>query len=1016
MDPEAPTLPPPDRGTDAAEIGSEAVTVPPRPSSDELADAVPVDIGGYRLIRILGEGGMGTVYEAEDSASGQRVALKLISARFALSPDAVKRFRREGRLASTIAHSRCVFVLAADEEAGQPYIAMELMPGDTLQTLVKEFGPAPPERAVATILDVIDGLHAAHQVGIIHRDVKPSNCFLERDGRVKIGDFGLAKPLVSDEQLTTTGMFLGTPLYASPEQIKKEPLDERSDVYSVAATLFYLLIGRAPFQSGDATVTMARIVSDPPPSLRDLRPGIPPALDRVVLRGLERSRERRWQSMDQFRVALLPFAPGQLSIASLPLRWVAFNIIDRLLIVLPTGIALATAKSLGDVLGSPGWLQSSVLSRAISELAFALPQLLYFTYLEGTRGWSLGKRWLRLRVFAVGDYGPPGPARGFLRWFLLYTFLGLPFAVLCILGDLRSEPLWALLCGQGLGFLGGLILIATMRARNGYRGLHELLSGTRVVRLRPSQERLLSPPHRAVRSRVPQQRPYSARPVRETPDEKTWPRLSPHLVRELDRPQGLPERLGAFQIQGMLRWPTTGKVLVGRDATLERDVLLWLRRPFASPLTPQRRAVSRATRLRWVASGSHEGMQWDALLIPMGRPLSKVLQSKGRLFWPEVRPILEQLTDELVEACREGTLPSSVTTDQVWVQANGHLQLLDFPYSPSSAIAMEPARRASEPLREQKSNQPGTAEPDTDSLLEALPADEPSVLEALPALEADQVRMAEARALSLLRQVATLALEGCLRPAGEPFSPVHAPVPPNVPTPIVFLLQGELSAPVRAPVPLHAARLLNRLFGVRQVPKRRSIIGHVPYRRPAQLQADLVSTADKPTQVSGARRAAQLAQPTWALALGSMLFFGSVGWWLDPNELEAPLAFCLGIGLLLANAWPMLWVCWAFLMPGWYDRPFVAWFYLSKLALVRSDGGPPGSFQCAGRACLVWAPVSALLSSSLLIGLCLGELKCLSFLIWFLTLPVLVCYFLLAICLPSRCLHDRLAGTYLVPE
>src|SRR5262249_59338354 len=195
-----------------------------------------------------------------------------------------------------IAHPNCVFVLAADEEAGRPYIVMELMPGTTLKDLVEQQGPLPPEQAVAKILDVIDGLQAAHQHGVIHRDVKPSNCFLVPDGRGKVGDFGLSKSLLSDAHLTRSGTFLGTPLFASPEQIKDEPIDYRTDVYSVAATLYYPLTPRAPFQKGNPAAVLARIVADPAPAVRSVRPDVSPGLDRVVLKGLERNRDRRWRS------------------------------------------------------------------------------------------------------------------------------------------------------------------------------------------------------------------------------------------------------------------------------------------------------------------------------------------------------------------------------------------------------------------------------------------------------------------------------------------------------------------------------------------------------------------------------------------------------------------------------------------------------------------------------------------------------------------------------------------------
>jgi serine/threonine protein kinase len=296
----------------APEADREAATLPPSvapPPTDKVP--VPEIIGGYRLLRRLGEGGMGSVYEAEEAATGSRVALKVIAPQYAAAGEAVERFRQEGRVARLVHHPRCVCVHKADQENGLPYIVMELMPGKTLQDLVAEKGPLPVADGVAKALDVIEGLAAAHRLGIIHRDIKPSNCFLDQQGRVKVGDFGLCKSLSSTVQLTRTGAFLGTPLYASPEQVRAEPLDPQTDVYSVAATLFFLLAGRAPHQTGDPVSTMASIVCDDAPSLRGLRPEVPAALDQVVLRGLQRDRERRWQNMDEFRVALQPFSPKQ---------------------------------------------------------------------------------------------------------------------------------------------------------------------------------------------------------------------------------------------------------------------------------------------------------------------------------------------------------------------------------------------------------------------------------------------------------------------------------------------------------------------------------------------------------------------------------------------------------------------------------------------------------------------------------------------------------------------------------
>src|SRR5262249_849302 len=149
-----------------------------------------------------------------------------------------------------VSHPRCVFVLAADEEAGRPYIAMELMPSETLQDLVARRGPPPAPEAVALALDVLDGLASAHRAGVLHRDVKPSNSFLAAGGRWKVGDFGLARALAAPDPLARDGAFLGTPLYAAPEQAGGGPVDAQTDLYGLAATLYFLLTGRPPFAGG----------------------------------------------------------------------------------------------------------------------------------------------------------------------------------------------------------------------------------------------------------------------------------------------------------------------------------------------------------------------------------------------------------------------------------------------------------------------------------------------------------------------------------------------------------------------------------------------------------------------------------------------------------------------------------------------------------------------------------------------------------------------------------------------
>src|SRR4051794_40120781 len=166
----------------------------------------PFDFGGYRVLRLLGRGGMGAVYEAEELASGRRVALKVLGHSLD-SADTRKRFIREGRLAASINHPNSVYVYGTEEIDGAPVITMELVPGGTLHERVKQNGPMPIAGAVDAILQIIAGLEAAHAVGILHRDIKPSNCFIEPSGTVKIGDFGLSISTLSrgDSALTMAG-------------------------------------------------------------------------------------------------------------------------------------------------------------------------------------------------------------------------------------------------------------------------------------------------------------------------------------------------------------------------------------------------------------------------------------------------------------------------------------------------------------------------------------------------------------------------------------------------------------------------------------------------------------------------------------------------------------------------------------------------------------------------------------------------------------------------------------------
>ena len=198
-------------------------------------------------------------------------------------------------------------------------ITMEIAGSGTLKDKLKKRGPLPTTEAVDAILDVIAGLEAAFAAGVLHRDIKPSNCFVSPDGSVKIGDFGLSVSTLAkdDSYVTATGVIMGTPAYASPEQLRGDDLDVRADIYSVGATLFTLLTGRAPFEGENAVQVVANAVNQKPKPLSELREDVPPGLERVVARCLAKEPDGRYADYTALRNALLPFSSKEPEPASM---------------------------------------------------------------------------------------------------------------------------------------------------------------------------------------------------------------------------------------------------------------------------------------------------------------------------------------------------------------------------------------------------------------------------------------------------------------------------------------------------------------------------------------------------------------------------------------------------------------------------------------------------------------------------------------------------------------------------
>ena len=264
--------------------------------------ACGIRIGRYEVLSRIGAGGMGEVYRARDLRLGREVALKVLDAGLLQDAKSIARFEQEARLAGSLDHPNVLAVHDVGDHEGKPYLVSELLEGVTLREQLSS-GPLSPPRAVAIALQIAQGLAAAHEKGIVHRDLKPENIFLTRDGRTKILDFGIAKLLPAarhhaiteggaDPQ-TMPGTLIGTVAYMSPEQVRGEAVDARSDLFSFGCVLYELVSGRSPFAGNTPMEKAAAVLHRTPPPL-PLE--VPPALASVVGRCLQKSAGDRFQT------------------------------------------------------------------------------------------------------------------------------------------------------------------------------------------------------------------------------------------------------------------------------------------------------------------------------------------------------------------------------------------------------------------------------------------------------------------------------------------------------------------------------------------------------------------------------------------------------------------------------------------------------------------------------------------------------------------------------------------------
>ena len=297
-----------------------------RPIADRatgLAPAASRSLGGmtiqgkvladrYAVGELLGRGGMAEVYLATDRVLDRPVAFKVLGGWLANDGTFVERFRREALAAARISHPNLVAVFDAGSEDGVHYIVMELVPGETLADVLRKQGRLDTNRAITIAASVADALGVAHAAGIVHRDVKPGNVMLTPDGRTKLVDLGIARS-IDGESITHASSILGTAGYLSPEQARGDPVDHRSDIYSLGCVLYEMLTGRQPFEAKDPIAVAWKHVHEAPAPPTSIEPSVPPAVEAVTLRAMEKEPAARFQSVADMAAALqdrtAPVAP-----------------------------------------------------------------------------------------------------------------------------------------------------------------------------------------------------------------------------------------------------------------------------------------------------------------------------------------------------------------------------------------------------------------------------------------------------------------------------------------------------------------------------------------------------------------------------------------------------------------------------------------------------------------------------------------------------------------------------------
>ena len=607
------------------------------------------EIGPFKLGCQLGSGGMGTVYEAHDTERDCPVALKLLSRQVRATTEGVERFKRESQVAASINHPGSTFVYRSGQYGDQFFIAMELMNGGTLKDVVEEEGPLKVERAVDFMIQAIDGLAVAHRVGIVHRDFKPSNCFVDDDGGAKVGDFGLAKNFYGDVALTQTGTFVGTPQFAAPEQLRAGHVDARTDIYAVGGTLFYLLTGRAPFV-GDAAQVISGIAAETAPNIKTIASHVPEMLAGLIASMLEKDPDKRPNNLDEIRAALLPFS-SQGAVAPDNGRRMAAFFIDLFVFGFVSFLVSAAMSPLAIIM-DPDSANVYILI-----VNFVL-LLVWFMMQEYVTGTTIGKWLMNMRVINEQNESPrlwQAALRPILLPGCRQIVLLLPLLALQTQPSQTLDVENILTIGQiqlisVMSWGPCLLLMLTARISNGYRGVHDLLSKTRVVRISGAIEA------------------GSVEDVAIT------------APTELERGSVAANSIEPFRVIGELGTDDQqeNRVLIGEDPELDRKVWIY---ETSNPEPPMTRAAIRPTRQRLIASRNNTGgsgkKHYFIVESTDGMPLMQYIESANPVQWTTLRPVIADLASELDLAESEGSLPLPFSADNIWLDKSGQLKLVE---------------------------------------------------------------------------------------------------------------------------------------------------------------------------------------------------------------------------------------------------------------------------------------------------------------------------------------------------